>query len=339
MTVNNVPWFVSQEGVEHDSAVARSVAYLATQGKSGIANPGDMKVSAMSTPTGKVRVARGVAAIPSRYTGANGQSYVGVVDSQTEVTINPTSSTGGRNDLVVLRIQDTAFEGSQPADVNNFSYCRLEVIQGVPASTNSVTDLGLTYPAIALGLIKIPASTSAITSSMISDLRNLANPRTQDVWFPLPTVASQTEVLTATRENGESFINAANQDIQVPDWAVRMQLRVEWLGVRIAPGNAYGQMWAEWGEGVGGLNGTQDRAQVSQKYQWDTGALNNIYRTNWIVVDDMYVPAKYRGTTQRFVQKARRAGGTANTVSLDGLSGMSVQIRFLETKDDNLLEG
>lgn len=333
--LDNTPWFLSQEGVEHSSEVARSVAFAATSGKVGIMNATDLQVRAMSTPTGKVRVAPGTAAIPSRYAGSQGQSYIARNVTQTEVTISPTSSAGGRNDLVVLRIQDTAFEGSAPANVNAYNYVRFEVIQNVASSTNSVKDLNLNYPAIALALIKIPASTSAITSGMITDLRNLANPRTQDLWYPMPTVASQAETLTATSEVGEYFINAATQSIQIPDWAVRMQVRVEWIGVRYAAGNAHGSSWLEWGP----YKAPSERQYATQKFQWDTPAATNVSRANWIAVDDVYIPAAMRGTTQLFVPKARRAGGVANSVSLDGMSGMSIQVRFLETRDDNLLEG
>jgi len=335
LALDPVPFFVSQPGVLHSSEVARSVAFMATSGKSGIANAGDLKVKAFSTPTGKVTVSAGTAAIPSRYTGGTGQSYIARNVTSTDVTVNPTSSAGGRNDLVVLRIQDTAFEGSAPADVNNYNYVRLEVIQGVPVSTNSTKDLGLSYPAIALALVKIPASTSAITNSMIVDLRNLANPRTQDVWYPMPTVTSEEETLTATSEVGEYFINASTQTIQIPDWAIRMQVRCEWLGVRYAAGNAHGSSWLEWGP----YKATSERQYTTQKFQWDTPAATNVSRANWIVVDDVYIPSAMRGTSQLFVPKARRAGGVANSVSLDGMSGMSVQIRFLETRDDDLLEG
>lgn len=335
MALDKVPYFVSQEGVEHSSEVVRSALYASLGGKEGVSGPKDLRVSAKSTPTGSLNVAPGSAVINSRYSGASGQAYAARNATQSSVTISPTSSAGGRNDLIVLRIQDTAFEGSVPADVNNYNYVRLEVIQGVPVSTNSAKDLGLSYPAIALALVKIPASTSAITNSMIVDLRNLCNPRTQDIWYPFPTVASQSEVLTATSEVGEYFINAASQMIQIPDWAVRMQVRVEWIGVRYAAGNAYGSSWLEWGP----YKAPSERLYATQKFQWDTPAATNVSRANWTVVDDVYIPTSMRGTSQLFVPKARRAGGVANSVSLDGMSGMSVQVRFLETRDDNLLEG
>ncbi|MGQ3385286.1 hypothetical protein [Glutamicibacter sp. TV12E] len=335
MALDRVPYFVSQEGVGHSSEVVRSALYASLGGKEGVSGPKDLRVSAKSTPTGSVNVAPGSAIINSRYTGTSGQAYAARNATQTSVTINPTSSAGGRNDLVVLRIQDTAYEGSAPADVNNYDYTRLEVVQGVPSSTNSVKDLNLTYPAVALALIKIPASTSAITNAMINDLRNLANPRIQDVWYPMPTVTSEEETLTATSEIGEYFINAATQTIQIPDWAIRMQVRCEWLGVRYAAGNAHGSSWLEWGP----YKAPSEREYATQKFQWDTPAATNVSRANWIVVDDVYIPAAMRGTPQLFVPKARRAGGVSNSVSLDGMSGMSVQIRFLETRDDDLLQG
>jgi len=330
--LDQTPWLVSQEGVMHSSEVARSLAYAATAGKEGIMGPTELRVTAMSTPTGKVRVSPGVASVLSRYPGASTQSYIARNISSTDVTISPTSSTGPRNDLLVLRISDTGLAGTAPADVNNYDYARFEVIQGVPASTSSVSDLNLTYPAIALALIKIPASTSAITNSMITDLRKLANPRTEDVWFPMPTLATEGEALEGTGPVGEWFINAAVQTVDIPSWAVRMQVRVDWLSVRYSAGNAYGQVWLEYGP----YKGPSERERKTQEFQWDSPAVTSVSRGNLTVVDDVYIPKAYRGTSQLFVPKGRKAGGSG-MMSFDGLSGMSIQIRFLETADDDLL--
>ena len=164
---------------------------------------------------------------------------------------------------------------------------------------------------------------------MITDLREVALPRSLDVWRPRALATPDTETLTAVT-NGEYFPNNGGpQTISIPKWATRALIRCEWLSVRYGPNNAYGQAWVEYGP----YAGTSERERSTQKFQFDTPAAGNTSRANWIVVDDVYIPAAYRGTDQMFVPKAQRLGGASNTVQLDGVSGMNMQVRFLEAAD------
>ena len=334
MALDKTPWLVGG-GAEHSAEVARLLAHVATAGAEGIIGAGSLAVRAQATPGPSVRVAPGAAAILNRYAGGAQQTYVLRNASQTTVPISATGSSGGRTDLVVARILDPQYQGQAPSDPNAFDYSRLEVIEGVPAGTTSAAQLGLSYPAIALARVTLPASTATVTSSMIRDLRAVANPRTEDVWRVRPQVmADGGETLTATREGGEWFPNTgAEQQVFIPEWATRVQMEFTWAGIRYAIGNSWGEMWVEWGPGIGGLNGTQDRQYKANPFPWDMVDNSSVYRTNWICLDDMPIPAALRGMTQTFVGKAKILGGTPGMVSVDFRSGVALKLRFLEAPD------
>ncbi|WP_346921861.1 hypothetical protein [Glutamicibacter creatinolyticus] len=329
MAIDPKPWMVGG-GASHSVEVARLLPYATSSGAEGIVEPISLQVQAMQTPGKNVRVAPGAAFIRNRYKGALQQSYVFRNASQTEVTITATGSAGARTDLLVARVLDPQFEGPEPEDPDAFDYSRFEVIEGVPTNTKSAKDLNLSYPAIALARITIPKSTATITNSMVTDLREVALPRRDDVWRPRALVTEDMEVLTGTGPVGEWFPNSGGvQEIYIPEWATRAQIRCQWLSVRYGAGNAYGQMWVEFGP----YKGPSERERSTQRYQFDTPAADNVMRANWNVVDDVYIPAALRGTTQHFVPKAAWLGGVRNSVSLDGVSGMSMEVRFLEVAD------
>lgn len=329
MAVDPTPWLVGG-GAEHSPEVVRQSLYDSTGGAEGVSSVGGLKVLANTTPNGTVRVLPGGGILNNRYAGGAGQSYAVRNASQTSVPIKATGSGSGRVDMVVIRVLDPQYEGSAPPDPNDFQYTRLEVIEGVPAGTKTFRELNRNYPAVELAKVTLPKSTATVTAGMITDLREVAQPKVLDVWRPRPLAVPDVETLKATGEVGEYFPNAGGtQSIDIPEWATRMQVRAEWLQVRYAAGNAYGQCWLEWGP----YKAPSERERKSQTFQWDTPAANNVSRANWITVDDLYIPVAFRGTTQLFVQKARRIGGVANSVSLDAVSGVSLQVRFLQVAD------
>ena len=329
MALDNVPWAVT--GAEVTAAVARQELYDSTSGAEGVSAVGALKVQALQTPGPKIRIAPGGALLTNRYNGGAGQSYAARNATQTEIPVTATGSAGGRTDLVVLRILDPEFEGQAPEDPDEFSYTRISVIEGVSSNTKSVKDLNLTYPAIALARISIPASTATITNAMITDLRVMARPRTDDVWRPRPNVVADRETLKAAGADGEYFPNAGGeQHIAIPEWATRVQIRATWMQVRLEEGKNFGQAWVEFGPYLR----PSTRKYKTQQYNWDGSEAGGVSRQVWIVEDDVAVPAELRGTTQPFVMKARynQAGG-AWIASIDEMSGVSLVVRFLEVAD------
>jgi len=163
-------------GAQIPASMGRVLAFVASGGARGIAQPGDLKVTALGTPTSKIQIEAGGAIIPSKYSGSQTQSYVVSETASSQLNVTATSSSGGRNDLVVLRVRDADFEsGSTGAEFT--------IIQGVAdtviesAGNASLYCKTLSYPAIPLAGLIIPKSTSTITSAMIRDLRSLARPR------------------------------------------------------------------------------------------------------------------------------------------------------------------
>ncbi|WP_152666870.1 hypothetical protein [Arthrobacter sp. YC-RL1] len=330
MALDLTPWMIGG-GAVHSVEVARLLAYAATSGAEGVVEPASLAVKAQSTPNGTVAVRPGAALILNRYAGGSQQTYVLRNPSSTSVTIPATGSTGGRTDAIIAQVLDPQYEGAAPADPVTFNYARLERIASVPGNLNSIEQLGLSYPAILLAKITIPASTGTITNAMITDLRDVALPRTRDVWRPRPNVVADKETLKAAGTDGEYFPNAGGeQTIPIPKWATRVQIRATWMGVRLEPGTNWGEIWAEFGPYLR----PSTRRHSTQRYTWDGSSAGGVSRQPWIVEDDVYIPADIRGTDQIFVMKARYgSAGGAWTVSMDGMSGVSLSLRFLEAAD------
>lgn len=340
--IDDTPWLVGG-GAEHSPEVARGLAYAATSGNEGIAKSADLRVLAQSVPNGSVRVMGGTASMLNKYAGGSGQTYIGRNASSTTVNISPTTSAGGRTDLVVMRILDPQYEGAAPTNPNTFQYTRLTVIQGVSSSIKGVASLNLNYPAIALAKVTLPASTATVTQSMITDLREMANPRVQSQIETRPLWAGDN---TGTRLElysrvaypaGEWWPNAGGQlgngvyNVDIPVWATRMQIEAEWLGVRMAANAGWGYVWVSYGPNAGSSTPTY----YTQAYNWDANE-SNTYRTNIKVAQEVAIPAAWRGTTQPFVGRGTKlnpATGYAGKVELDTGSGMTLGVRFLEIPD------
>lgn len=318
MALRPVPWAIGN-GAENSVELARADAFVGSSGNTGIVDPQDFHVKQTPVAGAAVRVVKGTGVIRNTYPGAFGQSYVVQEQSYTDVPVAATGSSGGATKYVYVLIEDTQYGGQTPPSVESGPYNSYQVTTTLPSN----------QPFLLLAKIVQPASTGTITNAMITDLREVANPLVKDVWRPRALVVADTETLTSTGEVGEWFPNSGGpQDVEIPEWATRVQIRCEWLAVRYAVGNVWGQMWVEFGPG----SAPSERETKTQKYQFDAPPGSSIMRTNWIVVDDRPVPASYRGTTQKFVPKARKIGGDSSAM-LDGISGMNLQLRFLQVAE------
>lgn len=319
MALDPVPWMVSN--AKHSADIGRNVAYAATNGANGVIRVSDLKVTALPVPGASVRVLPGAAAMLNRYPGAIGQSYVMRNATSTDVAIPATGSSGGATRYIIARVRDPQYNDPAPADVQLGPYTFLEYV----GSINN-----LQYPHVVLAKIVQPANTATITNAMITDMREVANPRIITVERPNATVASEAEGLRATGPNGEWFPNGGGeQSIDIPEWATRMQIRADWISMRMAAGNAAGKLWVEWGP----YSAPSTRQYKTQEFRWDSSGVNNVQRIGFAVVDDLYIPAEFRGTTQLFVLKGRHETGTGGSLSVDGGSGTSLSVRFLEVAD------
>lgn len=333
MAMERVPYLVGG-GFEHSAEVMRAMLAAATSGAEGIVNAGDFKVQPLAVPGTSVRVAPGNALIRNSYGGGQAQTYACRAGSQTEVPIEATGSAGSRTDLIVARIDDPTYQGGS-FDPLTFEAARFEVIKGVPASTKTVAGLGLTYPAIALARVTLPASTGTVTSAMITDLRSLAQPRKERHLYVYNLVQGDgTHRLSNMRDIGDWWPNPKTVTgwyIDVPEWAQRVRILGQAGGVMVprAGGNAWGRLWAR----IGSIY--DERGVDTQETSWDlSGGGPTNAREAWIAGADRAVPSNIRGEQGMYVGLRGRVISYDNTASLpflDSLSVVSVDVEFYET--------
>lgn len=205
MALDNVPWFIGG-GAEHSPAVARTLAYAATNGADGIITPTDLKVTALPTPGAAVRVAPGAAVMLNRYPGGTSQSYIGRNESSTDVSVTATGSSGGVTRYLIMRVDDPQFGGPAPANVLDGPYVRFVWV-------SSITNLA--YPFAPLAKLVQPANTATITNAMLTNIREVANPRSPELQTRVSAIATAHNLTANTFQN---FPNVA-ESIRVPDWA------------------------------------------------------------------------------------------------------------------------
>lgn len=322
MALENVPFFVGN-GAEHSAAIARTVAFAAVGGRSGVASPNDLRVAAQNIPNGTVRVLSGVATLNNTYAGGSGQAYVARNLSQTHITIQPTGSSGGRSDLLVLSVVDPEFEGSAPPDPNDFEYTRLEVISGVPSTTKNLDNIELPRPSIALARIDIPANTGTITSGMIMDLRDLANPRRERhlrVHYPSGYWHDGTAHKVGSSYSSWPFKVADRPTLYVPEWATQMQIVVNISGAYYRKGSSVDSVI---GMRTGfGTEGSQNGIAIAT----DTG------RYHYSVIGEHLIEPSRRGTNQLVNVQAQQTRGNG-TFWADYQTSVSIDIEFSEVID------
>jgi hypothetical protein len=319
MAFEGVPWMIGGSAL-HSAEVGRQLAFMASSGATGVTLPTDLRVTALPTAGSSVRINPGGGPIANTYPGASGQSYVVRNPSATDLPVPATGSGGGATRYVIVRIDDPQYGGQVPANpvVGPYVY---------PTLVSSLT--GITYPHMVLARIDQPANTATITQAMITDLREVAVPRSLDIVRANPTIYTDTGLTLAnTTTGGEQFPDNAFQDVKVPTWATRMQVRAEWLAVRYGATNKWGQYWLHYGRPAIGYE------HETQRFSFDSSN-PVIYRTNWILADDRAVPAALRGQTIRFWPQARISGGTTGAVTLDATSGLSFSVRFQEVADSS----
>lgn len=309
------------DGGRVPASVARMLAWAATNGSNGVVQATDLAVTALPVPGGAVNVAPGGALMVNRFGGrAQAQTYVTANDATIQVTIPATSSTA-RTDYLILRVDDWHFDSSQqPDNPLDATYCSLQRV-------TSLT--GIAYPYVPLAKITIPASTGTITPAMITDLRQVANPRTKRVLRPNALIWSEKETLTVTTAQGEYWPNkGGGQDVVIPEWATRVKIRADWLSVLVPAGDVQGRVWVSFGDWDG-----KSWGKASQDFAFDNVAGSSPNRQNFAVVDEMPIPANLRGRSVHFQAWAKKLGTTGPVI--DGLSGFILDLTFEELADSS----
>lgn len=298
------------DGVEVPAAVARALPYVDNGGAEGVVEPASMQVLALATPSTSVRVLPGGALVRNRYAGGSLQSYAALEQVQQTVPVVATGSSGGRSDLVVLRVSDPEFASGDAG-------ATFEIIQGVPSNADHRYAWTLGFPAIALARVDIPASTATVTNDMITDLRRVARPRRETLMLVANPVDGR-------RLSGTSFMAWPVQSspwdtVDIPDWATRFRCIATYTAVR-TKADTYGYLRVAVGENAelvaeGSFNTTNAAASE---------VLNTFQAAN-----SMTIPADMRGTTQPIRLQGRlAASGIPSSAGPWSTSDTRVVVQF-----------
>ena len=299
-------------GATHSAQQFRMMVRDLANGAEGITQGDDLKVTQRSTPGGGVTVGDGSAVVRGRantFQGHNSACNIGAVN----VDLAATGSGAGRSDMVILRVEDPEYEGSIDPVTGQVAY--FDVISNVSSSATAIPD-GRT--GIPLARVDIPASTSTITSAMITDLRQVANPRRQR------TVMTQSPASQSTGIGGSTtpsyFSTAAGWNIAVPDWASKAIVKIDVSPIRYALDNFWGQLSATFGASL-----------TVQPIFLDDNQGTGIRRIGSVVADTLTIPASYRGTTQLLRVRANAVNsGQAGRIYVDSGTTLVADVQFEE---------
>jgi hypothetical protein len=329
MAVENIPWTI--QGGKHSAASARRVLFHSTGGAEGIASLGDMRVLQQTVATGSVKVTPGSCVMLNRYPGAINEAYDGRVISDTTVAIATNGSGATRYDLVIARIDDWNVAGQQATPgvlpTDSVAAFKLAVITGVSSTTKTTKQLGLTYPAIALARIAIPAATSSITQAMITDLREKAVPRRLRRTYTRSLNGADTDTLSGINE---VWPDVASFNTEVPDWATQANMTISWFGVKVpASSTRVGTLQGRIGAGTASPQDTQTTWFVAGSPATDA-------RHSFGVADDLVIPASLRGTTVLVQAIGSISSGAGNYLVADNGTSVVIDIEWLEAPSEDV---
>lgn len=301
---------------------ARAEAYKQSNGARGVTLPTDLKVSALPTPGPFVRVQPGGATMPAGYPQAPGQSYSTYEQAAVDVPVPATGSGGAVTRILIQRITDPQFEGQAPANPLTHEYATYEWV----SSLN-----GLNFPYVDLVTLVQPASTSTITSAMLTDRRKLTRPRSSREQFMAPgwgtTVGNQ---LRAVHPAWQNWPVQLIPSFEVPAWATHVRASMNVFG----PAQIGGYTAGKWELVIGWAPGPVIKSALSS-YDFNTSTtVQNVARVPamGLVLYDVIPPAM-RGTVQTI-----RGNGNKNVafaqepgfLQADSLSQIEFDINFSE---------
>jgi hypothetical protein len=135
--------------------------------------------------------------------GGGSQSYAARMPTVEQVDVPPVTVEGPRSDLVIARVEDPYGGETWPApeDPTIGPYVFTRVIPDVPAGTTSIRDVDPDSTAVTLARLDMPPGTTTITAAMVTDLRQLARPRSESFrryvpGWPAPDSAPPSAITT-----------------------------------------------------------------------------------------------------------------------------------------------
>lgn len=292
---------------------------------------GDLLVRELEVPGTSVRIAAGACNIVGREVSWQG-TYYGYNIGEDTVAITATDSGGGRSDLVVARAEDPTISGSpwghDPA-TDTLIYTR--VIAGVdPGTTELPPGEG---SAIVLARIDIPVSTATITQDMITDLRQMAQPRrerilrVQDGGVHDGTEWDRAGNITDNYERWPQGDWVAT----IPSWATQLQVLAAWNNVFLEPtGGTDGTDDARGTVKIFITDGTNSIETSPSAYNKNQVSGTNGYRTDLSNADQIDVPEALRGVTVDIRMYAKGTSGQDGRLVADDFAVFHVDVEALE---------
>lgn len=323
------------DGSTSPASVFRRQAQVEAGDGSGIAVPGDLKVTPLTVPGAGIQVSPGGLMIESREPNMSRETYgVHLPLEGTEDGLSGTGSGGTgvvRRDMVIVEILDTSHAlHYTPPELWEGRGVKISIVQGVALTATRVEDVaalnGVTCYAIAA--IDYPANTSTISAGMIKDLRKLHRPKRESQPISYSLVEGNQETLNSVAINGEVWPNAftnSTERADIPEWATHVDIRLLDLGVTAPASSVTVARWVQIGGDVANP-ATQPNIITQKTTLRATPTLG--------VADRRPIPAAMRGKTHRIYPMARMLGSSAPPVasrpSLDAQSSMQIELNFLQ---------
>lgn len=330
MTLEVDSWAIS--GAESSARIARLQLQSATSSGNGVLTSDALEVTELDVPGGAVDVAAGGFVAFGQEAIFQG-SYFGFNVGSAEVSINPTDSSGSRSDLVILRVEDPNIDGtSWSHDPATDQLYHFRVIEDVGSTA---TELPANTTGVVLARIDIPSSTATITQDLITDLRELAQPRRQRI-LRVQRGGTQSDGtnwdkagnITANYERWPQF----DWVVTIPPWATQLQILAEWSNVFLEPtGDTAGT------EDARGLvkiwvddNGGNTIDTTPSAYNINQVSSTNGYRCSLSNRDQIDVPEVLRGATVDVRMYVQGTEGQDGRLVGDEYANFSVDIEALE---------
>ena len=306
MTLINPPLLT--HGGTHAARAFRMMVRDLARGSQGVTEGDDLKVKQLATPGAGVRVVDGSAVIRGAAWGQG--SYTQYNVGEAVVPLAPTGATA-RSDLVCLRVEDPEYEGTRNPESDEIGY--FHVVSNVSATATSVPS-GMT--AIPLARVDVPANTSVITDSMITDLRRIANPRRERTLY----TAYPGSLNRLTAQNGKwyNWPAAARWKVPIPTWAVTAQLVVTLAGLRLSESDVYANMQTVLGTDYGQTTAIDDDQGRSAR------------RNTVVLADTIRISAALRGTVQELYVRTQPSRAEWGNLGVDSATSLIADVEFTE---------
>lgn len=317
------PWALNQPGYEYPAEYLRAQHFDATSGGNGVGSPTACKVVAQTAADGTVSILPGGATARSTYAGAEGQSYHMHVFAPIVVEVPQTgSASGGRNDLLVLRVSDPQYGDYPPGaprreltaeEAAEYDFWYPHLIQGTSAGVQ------LEYPHVKLAHIRRGPNATIVTSDDIRDLRELAVSKQRRFYAARNLNIGQEE---GAHTNTSVWPRGATQTVEIPDFATRVVIGAQWGTVLTGPTSstpAYGNVQVA-------LTHPDGTEIVTQASRWNSGTVQG-QRFNIVLGHFLNIPAKFRGQDATVEMLGVRLGGNSSPI-MDSMSSYILDLQF-----------